>query len=147
MTYRVLFICTHNSARSQMAEGLTKAMFPGRVDARSAGTQPGSVHPLAIEAMAEIGIDITGHRSKHLDEFTNERFDLAVTVCDGANETCPFFYGAREHEHAGFPDPSSVEGTHEERLAAFRQAREDIAAFIRNRFERFNSEPTKRYGL
>lgn len=136
MTYRVLFICTHNSARSQMAEGIANAFFPGRVEARSAGTRPGAVHPLAIEVMAEIGIDISGNRSKHLDEFKNERFDLAVTVCDGANEICPFFSGAKDHEHAGFPDPSAVEGDHNERLAAFRQAREDITRFVRTRFEK-----------
>ncbi len=135
MVYRVLFICTHNSARSQMAEGISNALFPGRVEARSAGTRPGTVHPLAIEVMAEIGIDISRSRSKHLDEFRNERFDLAVTVCDGANEICPFFSGAKDHEHAGFPDPSAVEGEREERLAAFRQAREDIARFVRSRFK------------
>jgi len=135
MVYRVLFICTHNSARSQMAEGISNALFPGRVEARSAGTRPGTVHPLAIEVMAEIGIDISRSRSKHLDEFRNERFDLAVTVCDGANEICPFFSGAKDHEHAGFPDPSAVEGEREERLAAFRQARDDIARFVRSRFK------------
>jgi arsenate reductase len=136
MTYRVLFICTHNSARSQIAEGISNALFPGRVEAHSAGTRPGTVHPLAIEVMAEIGIDISRNRSKHLDEFKNDRFDLAVTVCDGANEICPFFSGAKDHEHAGFPDPSAAEGTQDERLAAFRTAREDITRFVRSRFER-----------
>ncbi|MHC1680429.1 MAG: arsenate reductase ArsC [Methanomassiliicoccales archaeon] len=135
MIYRVLFICTHNSARSQIAEGITNALFPGRVEAHSAGTKPGMVHPMAIKVMAEIGVDISGNRSKHLDEFKNDKFDLAVTVCDGANEICPFFAGAKDHEHAGFPDPSAVEGTHEERLAAFRMAREDITRFVRTRFE------------
>ncbi len=135
MAYRVLFICTHNSARSQMAEGIANTLFPGRVEAYSAGTRPGTVHPLAIEVMAEIGTDISGNRSKHLDEFKDQRFDLAVTVCDGANEICPFFSGAKDHEHAGFPDPSTVEGAHEERLAAFRTAREDITRFVRTRFE------------
>lgn len=136
MTYRVLFICTHNSARSQMAEGIANSLFSGRVETRSAGTRPGTVHHLAIEVMSELGIDISGNRSKHLDEFKNERFDLAVTVCDGANEICPFFSGAKDHEHAGLPDPSAVEGDHNERLAAFRQAREDITRFIRTRFEK-----------
>ncbi|MHC1709695.1 MAG: arsenate reductase ArsC [Methanomassiliicoccales archaeon] len=136
MTYRVLFICTHNSARSQMAEGIANRIFSGRVEARSAGTRPGTVHPLAIEVMAEIGIDISGNRSKHLDEFKDERFDLAVTVCDGANEICPFFSGAKDHEHAGFPDPSAVQGDRQERLAAFRQSREDITRFLRSRFEK-----------
>lgn len=134
MTYRVLFICTHNSARSQMAEGIANALFSGRVEARSAGTRPGTVHPLAIEAMAEMGIDISGNRSKHLDEFKDTKFDLAITVCDGANETCPFFSGAREHEHAGFPDPSGVEGTRDEQLAAFRDTREAIIRYLQTRF-------------
>lgn len=135
MTYRVLFICTHNSARSQIAEGITNAIFHGRVEAHSAGTRPGKVHPMAIEVMSEIGIDISRSRSKHLDEFKDQRFDLAVTVCDGANEICPFFSGAKDHEHVGFPDPSAVEGGREERLAAFRMARDEITRFVRTRFE------------
>lgn len=135
MTYRVLFICTHNSARSQIAEAMTNSLFPGRVEAYSAGTRPGAVHPLAVEAMAEVGIDISGNRSKHLDEFKGVEFDLAVTVCDGANEICPFFPGARDHQHAGFQDPSAVVGDHAFKLAAFRQAREDITRYVRTRFE------------
>jgi arsenate reductase len=134
MSYRVLFICTHNSVRSQIAEGITNALFRGKVEAQSAGTRPGKVHPLAIEVMSEVGIDISENRSKHLDEFRDQRFDLAVTVCDGAYEVCPFFPGAKEHEHAGFPDPSAVDGTREEQLAAFRRAREDIIRFVRTRF-------------
>lgn len=135
MTYRVLFICTHNSARSQMAEGITNALLQGRVEAQSAGTRPGTVHPLAIQVMSEVGIDISRNRSKHLDEFRNERFDLAITVCDGANEVCPFFSGAKDHEHVGFPDPSAAEGGLEEMMTAFRTAREDITRFVRTRFE------------
>ncbi len=134
MTCKVLFICTHNSARSQMAEGLVNALFPGRVQAFSAGTAPSSVHPLAIAAMAEIGLDISGHRSKHLREFEEERFDLVVTVCDGANEVCPFFPGAKEREHVGFPDPSAVQGTEDDRLNAFRQVRDQLSGFVRERF-------------
>lgn len=133
MTYRVLFICTHNSARSQIAEGVTNALFHGRVEAYSAGTRPGTVHPLAIAVMSEIGVDISGKRSKHLDEFKDQHFDLAVTVCDGANEICPFFPGAAVYEHAGFPDPSTVEGTFEMRMSAFRTARDDITRFVRTR--------------
>ena len=135
MTFRVLFLCTHNSARSQMAEGLTDHLYPGRIDAESAGTAPGAVHPMAVKVMAEIGVDISGHISKHLSVFEGEPFDLVVTVCDGAKEICPFFPGAKEQEHAGFPDPSIATGSEEERLEAFRRVRDDIARFIRERFD------------
>jgi len=118
-----------------MAEGLTNHLFQSRIVASSAGTRPEKVHSLAIMAMGEIGIDISKHRSKHLDEFKGHNFDLVITVCDGANEICPFFPGAKEQEHAGFPDPSAVEGTEEERLKAFRQTRDDIILFLRDRFE------------
>jgi arsenate reductase (thioredoxin) len=134
MTYRVLFICTHNSARSQMAEGLVNALFPGRILAFSAGTSPGTVHPLAVKAMAEAGIDISENRSKHLDVFSGETFDLVITVCDDANDICPFFLGGKEQEHAGFPDPSALAGSEEERLEGFRKARDDIARYVRERF-------------
>lgn len=113
MSYRVMFFCTHNSARSQMAEGIVHALFPGRMEARSTGTRPEGVHPLAVDVMSEIGIDISKHRSKHLDDFRDQRYDLAVTVCDGAGEICLFFSGADEHENAGFRDPSAVEGDRE----------------------------------
>jgi arsenate reductase len=118
-----------------MAEGIANALFQGRIEAYSAGTRPGTVHPLAIKVMSEVDIDISNNRSKHLDEFKELKFDLAVTVCDGVNEICPFFSGAKEHEHAGFPDPSVVEGGPEEKLAAFRTAREEITRFVRTRFE------------
>jgi len=118
-----------------MAEGLANHLFRDSIVASSAGTRPGKVHPLAIMAMGEIGIDISKHRSKHLDEFKGQTFDLVITVCDGANEICPFFPGAKEQEHAGFPDPAAVEGTEEERLKAFRQTRDEIIIFLRNRFK------------
>jgi len=130
---RVLFLCTHNSSRSQMAEGLLRARGGGRFEAMSAGTHPRDVHPLAIRAMREIGIDIgaaAGHRAKGLDEFAGRPIDLVVTVCDDAAEECPFFPGARRQEHWGFPDPSAATGTEEERLAAFRRVRDAIAARI-----------------
>jgi arsenate reductase len=133
--YRVLFICTHNSARSQMAEGLVNHLYPKNVRAYSAGTVPGAVHPLAIEVMTEVGIDISKHRSKHLREFEGEKFDLAVTVCDGANEICPFFPGAKDQDHAGFPDPSAAQGSVIEKLEAFRKTRDDILLYIRERFD------------
>ncbi len=129
----VLFLCTHNSSRSQMAEGLLRARGGGRYVVSSAGTQPRSVHPLAIAAMREIGIDISeaaGHRAKGIGEFAGQAIDLVVTVCDDAAEECPFFPGARRQEHWGFPDPSAATGSEEERLAVFRRVRDAIAARI-----------------
>lgn len=131
----VLFLCTHNSSRSQMAEGLLRARG-GDGDGYmvySAGTHPRGVHPLAVRALAEIGIDIgamAGHRAKSLDEFAGQPMDLVVTVCDDAAEECPFFPGARRQEHWSFPDPSAATGTEEERLAVFRRVRDAIAARI-----------------
>ncbi len=131
---RVLFLCTHNSSRSQMAEGLLRARGGARFAVFSAGTHPRGVHPLAIQAMRELGIDISdaaGHRAKGMEEFTGQPpMDLVVTVCDDAAEECPFFPGARRQEHWGFPDPSAVTGTEEERLAAFRRVRDALAARI-----------------
>jgi len=130
---RVLFLCTHNSSRSQMAEGFLAARGGGRYAAFSAGTHPREVHPLAIQVMAEAGIDISaaaGHRAKGLDEFAGQRFELVVTVCDEAAEECPFFPGARRQEHWGFPDPSAAAGTEEERLAVFRRVRDAIGTRI-----------------
>lgn len=130
---RVLFLCTHNSSRSQMAEGLLRARGGARYAVFSAGTHPRAVHPLAVRAMAEIGIDITeaaGHRAKGPDAFAGQPMDLVVTVCDEAAEECPFFPGARRQEHWSFPDPSAAAGTEEERLAVFRQVRDAIAARI-----------------
>jgi arsenate reductase len=130
---RVLFLCTHNSSRSQMAEGLLRARDGARFAVSSAGTHPRSVHPLAIEVMREIGIDISeaaGYHAKSLDEFVGQPFDLVVTVCDEAAEECPFFPGARRQAHWGFPDPSAATGTEAERLAVFRTVRDAIAARI-----------------
>ncbi|MEO7002522.1 MAG: arsenate reductase ArsC [Ktedonobacterales bacterium] len=130
---RVLFLCTHNSSRSQMAEGFLQARGGGRYAAFSVGTHAREVHPLAVRAMAEVGIDISaaaGHRAKSLDAFAGQVFDLVVTVCDEAAEECPFFPGARRHEHWGFPDPSAATGTEQERLAVFRRVRDAIGARI-----------------
>jgi arsenate reductase (thioredoxin) len=131
---RVLFLCTHNSSRSQMAEGLLRARGGARYAIFSAGTHPRGVHPLAIQVMREIGIDISataGHRAKSLDEFIEQPpMDLVVTVCDDAAEECPYFPRARRQEHWGFPDPSAVTGSEEERLAAFRSVRDAIASRI-----------------
>jgi arsenate reductase len=128
---RVLFLCTHNSARSQMAEGILRALGEDRVEAYSAGTVATRVHPLAIAAMAEEGIDISRQRSKPMDELKGEKFDYVVTVCDNARESCPVFPGSPEHLHWSIPDPSLVEGDEETRLRAFRIAASDLMARIR----------------
>lgn len=123
---RVLVLCTHNSARSQMAEGLIRHLSGGRVEAFSAGTEVTRVHPLAIAAMAGAGIDIGGQRSKHLGEYAGERFDYLITVCDNANESCPVFLGAPQRIHWSIADPSAAQGSEEKRLEAFRAAMTDL---------------------
>jgi len=125
----VLFVCTHNSARSQMAEGLLRARSGDRYEVFSAGTERTHVRPQAIEAMAEVGIDISGHASKTVDDLGGRTFDLVVTVCDSAREACPFV-PARRVVHQSFPDPSAVAGTEPERLAVFREVRDQIAEWI-----------------
>ena len=128
---RVLILCTGNSARSQMAEGLLRNLAGERMEVFSAGTKPSVVNPLAIEAMHEQGIDISGHRSKHLDEFRAQPFDYVITVCDSAAETCPIFPGKAERIHWSFPDPAAAQGSEAERLAAFRQVRDNIERHLR----------------
>ena len=123
---RVLFLCTHNSARSQMAEGLLRALAGDRFEAMSAGTEATHVRPLAIRAMRELGVDISGQESKTLDRYLREPFDYVITVCDDANEACPFFPGAANRLHWSFEDPSRAEGSEEERLAVFRSVRDRI---------------------
>ncbi|MBV9596911.1 MAG: arsenate reductase ArsC [Chloroflexi bacterium] len=123
---RVLFLCTHNSARSQMAEGLLRDLGGDRFEPFSAGTEATQVRPLAIRAMAELGIDISGQESKTLDRYLNQPFDAVITVCDQANEACPVFFGARERLHWSFPDPSEAEGSQEQRLEVYRQVRDAI---------------------
>src|SRR3712207_3904738 len=123
---KVLFLCTHNSARSQMAEGLLKHLAGDRFEAMSAGTEATHVRPLAIRAMEEIGIDISGQESKTLDRYLQEPFDHVITVCDDANEACPFFPGAANRLHWSFEDPSRAEGSEEERLVVFRSVRDRI---------------------
>lgn len=130
MKRRVLFICTHNSARSQMAEGLLQALGNGQFEVYSAGTEATFVRPLAIQVMAEIGIDISSQHSKTLDRYLNEPFDEVITVCDTAAETCPFFPGAAHHRHWSFEDPSKATGSEEEQLAVYRRVRDEIRASI-----------------
>jgi arsenate reductase len=129
---RVLFLCTHNSARSQMAEGLLRSVGADRVEVRSAGTEQTRVNPLAVRAMDEIGVDIGGHESKTLDRFVDEPWDYVITVCDGANERCPVFPRTARRLHWSFEDPSRATGTEAERLEVFRRIRDEIAARIRD---------------
>jgi arsenate reductase len=126
MKERVLILCTGNSARSQMAEGLLRHMAGDRFDVESAGVAPSQVRAEAVKAMSEAGIDISGHRSKSVDEFTGRLFDHIITVCDNARESCPVFPGNAERIHWSFDDPAAVEGTEEERLSAFRRVRDQI---------------------
>src|SRR5436305_12592119 len=130
MVHRVLFICTHNSARSQMAEGLLRRLGGDRFETFSAGTEATRVRPLAIKAMAELGIDISGQQSKTLDRYLNEPFDMVITVCDQAAEACPIFPGAAQRKHWSFPDPSKATGNENEQLAVYRRVRDDIQAKI-----------------
>lgn len=130
---RVLFLCTGNSCRSQMAEGWGKKLLAGRAEVFSAGSKPGSVDPRAIKVMAEAGVDISGHRSKHSDEFKGQAFDLVVTVCDKARESCPLWLGPARKLHHSFEDPPHLAKearTEEEALGHYRRVRDEIKAFI-----------------
>jgi arsenate reductase len=127
---RVLILCTGNSARSQMAEGLLRNDAGDRFDVESAGTRPGIVRPEAIAVMRELGIDISGHRSKHVDEFEGQHFDCVITVCDNAKESCPVFFGTAKRLHHSFEDPAAVMGSEEERLAVFRRVRDELRAHL-----------------
>jgi arsenate reductase len=129
---RVLFLCTHNSARSQMAEGLLGHLAGDHYEVMSAGTEATRVRSLAVRAMGEIGVDISGQESKTLDRYLDEPFDYVITVCDEANEACPFFPGASTRLHWSFEDPSQAVGSDEERLAVFRRVRDGL----RERIER-----------
>jgi arsenate reductase len=132
MKKRVLILCTGNSARSQMAEGLLRSSGGKRFDVCSAGTQPSLVRPEAIAVMAELGIDISGHRSKHVREFEGQEFDYVITVCDDAKESCPVFPGNTRRIHWGVPDPAAIDGSERERLAAFRRVRDSLAETLRD---------------
>lgn len=129
---RVLILCTGNSARSQMAEGLLRHDAGDRYEVASAGTNPGLVRPEAIQALAELGIDISGHRSKHVDELLHQPFDYVLTVCDNARESCPVFPAAAKVIHHSFEDPAVAEGSEAERLAVFRRVREEIREYLKS---------------
>jgi arsenate reductase len=128
MKQQVLILCTGNSARSQMAEGLLRTLAGERFEVVSAGSKPSVVNRFAIAAMDERGIDIRSHRSKHLNEFREQPFDYVITVCDNAAETCPIFPGPAKRIHWSFPDPAAVEGREDERLTSFRAVRDAIEA-------------------
>ena len=135
MKKRVLFICTHNSARSQMAEGLMNALLGDQHEAFSAGTEPSHVNPYAIKSMSEINIDISSNRSKNIHEFEGVEFDYIITVCDNAKERCPVFSGIGKHIHKGFADPSAAKGSDNQKLMAFRIVRDEIRDWIQNNFK------------
>lgn len=128
---RVLFLCTHNSARSQMAEGYLRSIAGDQYEVASAGTEPAHVNPLAIRAMQEVGIDISGHTSKGVKPFLGDVWHYVITVCDQANEYCPIFPFPSQRLHWGFPDPSRATGTEEERVQAFRRVRDELCLKIR----------------
>jgi arsenate reductase len=132
MKRRVLFICTHNSARSQMAEGLLRHLKNDRFEVFSAGTEATFVRPMAIQAMAELGIDISQQQSKTLDRYLNQLFDDVITVCDTAAEACPVFPGAARRHHWSFEDPSKASGSDLEKLQVYRQVRDRIRSRIEN---------------
>jgi len=131
---KVLFVCTNNSARSQIAEGLLRHLHGDRYEVCSAGALPTEVNPFAVEVLAERGIDISGHRPKSLDEFKGNKFDFVITVCDRARETCPFFPGEGVKIHKSFEDPAAVEGSNNVKREAFRKVRDQIERWIEENF-------------
>jgi len=128
---RVLFLCTGNSARSQMAEGLLRSLGGADFEVYSAGTDPQGLNPLAVEVMRESGIDIANQQSKSLQQFLNRHFDYVITVCDRARDNCPTFPGDNERIHWGFDDPAAATGTREQQLAAFRRVRNELSERLR----------------
>ena len=128
---RVLILCTGNSARSQMAEGLLRHDGGAGFEVASAGTKPSHVRPEAVAAMREIGIDILTHRSKSVDEFAGQAFDYVITVCDNARESCPVFPAATKRIHWSLDDPAAVQGSEEQRLAEFRRVRDQLRSLLR----------------
>lgn len=131
---KVLFLCTGNSCRSQMAEGIANHDFAGRLTAVSAGTEPQGLNPRAVQVMAEIGIDISGHSSDPIGKYQGEHFDYVLTLCGDAKERCPLFFGGVKRQHLGFPDPAKAQGTPEEILNEFRRVRDAIRNSLRDYF-------------
>ena len=134
---RVLFLCTHNSARSQMAEGILKNLYGNKFEVFSAGTEPSRVNPFAIKAMEELGVDISHNASKNIDRFKDMNIDYVVTVCDNAKESCPTFSAARHVIHKAFRDPSQFRGKDEEILTGFREVRDEIQEWIKGEFSNY----------
>ena len=132
MKKRVLILCTGNSARSQIAEGLLAHDAADRFEVESAGTKPSHVRPEAITVMRELGIDISSHRSKHVDEFQGQSFDYVLTVCDNAKESCPVFPGHSKRIHKAFGDPAAFQGIEEERLTVFRRVRDELRDYLKD---------------
>ncbi len=128
---RVLFVCTGNSCRSQMAEGWLRHIAGDRVEVCSAGTKPAGLNPRAVAVMREVGIDISHQKSKHVEEFSNQDFLFVITVCNSALESCPVFPGALYQLHWSFDDPAAAKGADEEKLAVFRRVRDEIAGQVR----------------
>ncbi|MCS3645941.1 arsenate reductase ArsC [Salinibacter ruber] len=130
----VLFVCTHNLSRSQMAEGLLRSRYGDRYEVHSAGTNPEGVNPFAVAVMDEVGIDISEHTSDLIDAYDDTPLDVVVTVCDDAAENCPYLPARKHNLHQGFEDPSAVKGAEEEKRAAFRRIRDELADWIDETF-------------
>jgi arsenate reductase len=137
MKKKVLFLCTENSCRSQMAEGILRHLMDDRFEVKSAGIRLSVVNPIAITVMAEIGIDISGHWTKSVEEFRGTSFDFVITTCDAARETCPVFPGIARHLHWSLNDPAKVEGSENEILSAFRKVRDEIKSRIQKEFSQY----------
>jgi arsenate reductase (thioredoxin) len=141
---RVLILCTGNSARSQMAEGLINHLLEDEWEAYSAGIQPsGRVHPLAIAALADLGIDISGHRTKSTEEFRGQDFDVVITVCDHAAKNCPTWLGKGKQVHIGFADPAAAEGSEADKLTIFREVRDGIRQEVLGFLERWETDASQ----
>lgn len=141
---KVLFLCTGNSCRSQIAEGWARALYAERLEPYSAGTAPGRLDPLAVRVMREVGVDLSSHRAKNLDELGGTEFDCVVTVCDKANESCPVFPGGVEHLHVGFDDPPRLAAgaaNEQEALGHYRRVRDEIRAFVETLPDRIGVRP------
>jgi len=138
---KVLFICTHNSARSQIAEGLLRSLYGDRYEVYSAGTEPTDLNPYAVRVMAEIGIDISKQRSKSINEFRNIKFDWVITVCDQAKERCPYFPAGLKRLHKSFQDPSTISGSEAEILERFRDVRDQIKEWVEKTFSKEAQTP------
>ncbi len=149
MKTRILFLCTGNSCRSQMAEGWTRALHAGRIEAFSAGIETHGLNPRAVQVMAEAGVDISGHRSKTVADLPSRDFDFVVTVCDHAHESCPLFPGKTKVVHVGFDDPPRLAQnaqTEEEALAPYRRVRDEIKTFVQTLPESLEQEQERNHG-